>query len=280
MKNSKLLALLLVTISLSIALAATPAVQARPGSRLTAGSTKVVPAGSLTTTDIMISFMVPFDAFDISVRADGAAITPQSISIGTVLPSPIIVANCINGSGTGCSINDGSGIAHLAAASGTGVSSSASRGVLFTVTWMAVNSVAGSPIVITCQQIAVAGSQISSILVINTDYGTVSSAAEPSFTVSAPSSAAVPAGFSQTIAVSVNALNGWANNVNVSAVTSSPSVTASVSPTFVACDCVNTASSQLTISTTTSGTFTVTVTGSFVFHGTKLSSSATITVTA
>src|SRR5712691_1461079 len=267
-------------MSLSIALVATPAVQAKPGARLTVGSTKVVPAGSLTTTDIMVSFMVPFDAFDISVKADGAAITPQSISIGTLLPSPIIVANCINGSGTGCSINDGSGIAHLAAASGTGVASSASRGVLFTITWMAVNSVAGSPIVISCQQIAVAGSQIGGILVIDTDYGTVSSTAEPSFTVSAPVSVAVPAGSTQTLAVNVNALNGWANNVNVSAVSSSPSVTATISPTFVACDCVNTASTQLTISTTTSGTFTVTVTGSFVFHGTKLSSSATITVTA
>jgi hypothetical protein len=224
--------------------------------------------------------MVPFDAFDVSVRADRAAISPQSISIGSLLPSPFVVANCVNGSGTGCSINDGSGVAHLAAASGTGAPTTVSRGVLFTITWKA-GSAAGSPIVISCQLIARAGTQVSGILVVNTDYGTVSSSAEPSFIVpSASTPLSVHMGSSRTIPVNVTALNGWANDVSLSAVTSSPSVTATLTPTTVVCDCVTIAHSQLTISTTAAGTFTVTVTGSFVFHGTKLSSSGTITVNA
>src|SRR5712691_9679989 len=131
-KKHKLLPLLLLAVTASIVLAGIPPIQAAPTPRLVVGNTVFVPAGSLTTTKISVQSMVPFDAFDVAIFADSGAIDPQSISIGSLLSSPLILTNCVDGAGIGCSINDGPGIAHLAAASGTGVPSTVKQGVVFT----------------------------------------------------------------------------------------------------------------------------------------------------
>jgi hypothetical protein len=264
-KKRKLLPLLLLTVTASIVLAGIPPIQATSQAtpKLVVGPTTYLPAGSLTDTAIKVQSMSPFDAFDIAIFADRGALNPQSISIGSALASPLVLTNCVNGAGIGCSINDGPGIAHLAAASGTGAPSAAHNGVLFTVTWKAVDSVS-SVVAISCQLFALAGSQISPISLKDNVYsptGVVPASALPNYSISAAPSIAVPAGSSQSTTVSVIGLNGFADDVALTATTSSTSVTATLTPATVSCNCVGLAMTQLTIKTTAHGTFTVTVTG-------------------
>jgi hypothetical protein len=280
-KKHKLLPLLLLAVTASIVLAGIPPINATATPKLVVGPTTFVPAGSLTHTDIKVQSMVPFDAFDVAIFADSGAIDPQSISIGTALASPLVLTNCVDGAGVGCSINDGPGIAHLAAASGTGAPSTVHNGVIFTVTWKAVDNV-NSVIAISCQLFAAAGVQISPISIkdgIYSSTGTVSASQLPNFSLSASPTVSVPAGSSQSVSVTVIGLNGFANDVALSATTSSPSVTATLNPTGVSCNCVGVAMSTLTITTSASGTFTVTVTGISPAPG-PITQSVTITVTA
>ncbi len=100
-KKHKLLPLLLLAVTASIVLAGIPPIQAAPTPRLVVGNTVFVPAGSLTTTKISVQSMVPFDAFDVAIFADSGAIDPQSISIGSLLSSPLILTNCVDGAGIG-----------------------------------------------------------------------------------------------------------------------------------------------------------------------------------
>ncbi|TMH96990.1 hypothetical protein E6H37_01065 [Candidatus Bathyarchaeota archaeon] len=282
-KKHKLLPILLLAVTASIVLAGIPPIQAisQATPKLVVGPTTYVAAGSLTKTAIKVQSMVPFDAFDIAVFADSGAIDPQSISIGSALVSPLVLTNCVDGAGIGCSINDGPGIAHLAAASGTGAPSTVHNGVIFTVTWKAVDSVS-SVVAISCQLFASAGVQVSGISLKDNVYsstGTVPASALPNFSVSASQTVAVPAGSSQSVIVTVVGVNGFADDVALSATTSSPSVTATLAPAGVSCNCVGVAMSTLTITTTTSGTFTVTVTGISPPPG-PITQSFTITVTA
>ncbi|TMI43596.1 hypothetical protein E6H19_09315 [Candidatus Bathyarchaeota archaeon] len=280
-KKRKLLPLLLLAVTASIVLAGIPPINAAPTPKLVVGPTTYVAAGSLTKTAIKVQSMVAFDAFDIAIFADSGALDPQSISIGSALVSPLVLTNCVDGAGIGCSINDGPGIAHLAAASGTGAPSTVHNGVIFTVTWKAVDSVS-SVVAISCQLFASAGVQVSGISLKDNVYsstGTVPASALPNFSVSASQTVAVPAGSSQSVIVTVAGVNGFADDVALSATTSSPSVTATLAPAGVSCNCVGVAMSTLTITTTTSGTFTVTVTGISPPPG-PITQSFTITVTA
>jgi hypothetical protein len=282
-KKHKLLPLLLLAVTASIVLAGIPPInatsQATP--KLVVGPTTFLPAGSLTDTAIKVQSMNPFDAFDIAIVADQGALNPQSISIGSSLSAPLILTNCVNGAGIGCSINDGPGIAHLAAASGTGAPSAVHNGVIFTITWKAVDHVS-SVVAISCQLFAFAGSQIPGISLKDNIYsstGTVPASALPNYSISAAPAIGVPAGSSQSTIVSVIGLNGFADDVALTATTSSPSVTATLSPTGVSCNCVGVAMSTLIIHTTTSGTFTVTLTG-ISPPPSPITQSVTITVTA
>jgi hypothetical protein len=264
-KKRKLLPLLLLTVTASIVLAGIPPIQAtsQAAPKLFVGPTTFLPAGSLTDTAIKVQSMSPFDAFDIAIFADQGAINPQSISIGSALSSPLILTNCVNGAGIGCSINDGPGIAHLAAASGTGVPSSVHNGVLFTVTWKAVDRVS-SVVAVSCQLFAIAGVQIPGISLHDNIYsstGLVPASALPNYSISAAPAISVPAGTSQSTQVTVIGLNGFADDVSLTATTSSASVTATLTPGTVSCNCVGIAFTQLTVKTTAHGTFTVTITG-------------------
>ena len=55
-----------------------------------------------------------FNAFGISLRWDPTIMNTTSADLtGTILPSPIVSASCINSGGFGCGSHDGPGIAHL-----------------------------------------------------------------------------------------------------------------------------------------------------------------------
>ena len=110
-----------------------------------AGSLFVGPAqqgpftvGTIIAYQVNVTGMDPFDGWDVVVQADLSVLDPLSISVaGNMLGSVTQVANCVNGTGSGCSINDNAGGAHSAAASfSTPIGGS---GLLFTITYRVVN---------------------------------------------------------------------------------------------------------------------------------------------
>src|SRR5438309_2911400 len=94
--------------------------------------------GTIFTYQVNVTGMDPFDGWDVVVQADLSVLDPLSISVaGNMLGSVTQVANCVNGTGSGCSINDNAGGAHSAAASfSTPIGGS---GLLFTITYRVVN---------------------------------------------------------------------------------------------------------------------------------------------
>ena len=84
--------------------------------------------------------MDPFNAWDIYVETNSSVLNPVSLSVaGNMLGSVFELANCINGVGTGCTINDGAGMAHSEAADNTGIDIGGS-GLLFTITYKVAGS--------------------------------------------------------------------------------------------------------------------------------------------
>jgi hypothetical protein len=96
--------------------------------------------GTIFTYQVNVTGMDPFDGWDIYVDTNSSVLKPVSISVaGNMLGSVFEFANCINGAGTGCSINDNAGTAHSAAISNSGIPTSGS-GLLFTITYRVVAS--------------------------------------------------------------------------------------------------------------------------------------------
>ncbi len=284
LKNHRLLPLLLLTVTVSLLFASIPLVQGRafPSPRVEVGATTFVSAGSLTTTTISIHQVSPIDVFDISVQADTNAIDPLSIALGSLLPSPFELTNCVDGVGIGCTIADGPGIAHEVAVSGTGAPSTVANGVLFTVTWMAHDSV-NSVIALSCTLVGRGGAQLLGVSFVNGVYsptGLLPASALPNYRISAATtSISIPAGTSASDMITISAINGFGQDVALTVSTSDHSVVATLNPAGVTCNCQATAFSSVTISTGLHGTFTVVVTG-FSPAPARIVNSVTITVTA
>ncbi len=89
----------------------------------------------MITFQVNVTGMDPFDTWDVSVITDPSVIKAISISVsGNLIGAVFQVENCVEGVGSGCSVNDGAGVATSAASSSTGFPSSGS-GLLFTVTY-------------------------------------------------------------------------------------------------------------------------------------------------
>src|SRR5438128_1081307 len=169
--------------------------------------------GTMITYQVNVTGMDAFNAWDVSVETDPSVLNPVSISVaGGILGSVVQVANCINGSGTGCSITDGAGVAHSSAASGTGIAVGGS-GLLFTITYQ----VAGSgfsylTIPPGLDILANSGSTVSH----TTDEGVYGIAP----IISKPAFLNIPVGSFGNSTITVNSINGFAGKVNVTAVVS------------------------------------------------------------
>src|SRR6266566_1974408 len=99
-------------------------------SNLTPGSTVTV---SVTTTN-----MPTFSGWDIAIKRNNAVLNPQSLSVVETFGGTFqSTTNCINGSGLGCSGNDGAGIAHSAGFSFG--ANDAGNVTLFTITYRVVS---------------------------------------------------------------------------------------------------------------------------------------------
>ncbi len=172
--------------------------------------------GTTITYQVNVTGMDPFNAWDVSVKTDPNILNPVSISVaGDILGSVFQVANCINGSGTGCSITDGAGVAHSSAASGTGIAFSG-NGLLFTITYQVVGT-GFSYLTIPpgLDILANSGSAVSHATAEGV-YGVAPIVSNPAFLI-------IPAGSFENSTITVNSINGFAGKVNVTAVVS-PSI--------------------------------------------------------
>ena len=98
----------------------------------------------------------------------------------------------------------------------------------------------------------------------------------PDFAISSsPTSLTIPAGTSAGSTITVSSLNGFSGTVSLATFTSDPSVTATLSLPSVVLTSGGSSSSALSISATTGGTYTATVTGT----SGSLTHSTTLTVT-
>src|SRR3989442_8300880 len=134
--------LILVSLILPMLLAASEALPVHAaGALFMAPSSQPAQAvGSMLTYEVNVTGMDPFNVWDVSVKSDPAVLNPVSISVANdILGSVFQVANCINGVGTGCAITDGAGVAHSAAASGTGAAFGGA-GLVFTITYQVMGS--------------------------------------------------------------------------------------------------------------------------------------------
>src|SRR2546425_2948709 len=166
--------------------------------------------GTMITYQVNVTGMDPFNAWDVSVETDPSVLNPVSISVaGDILGSVFQVANCINGSGIGCSITDGAGVAHSSAASGTGIAVGG-NGLLFTITYQ----VAGSgfsylTIPPDLDILANSGSTVSHATGEGV-YGLAPIVSKPSFLN-------IPVGGFENSTITVNSIDGFAGRVNVTA---------------------------------------------------------------
>src|SRR5207245_5813762 len=169
--------------------------------------------GTMITYQVNVTGMDAFNAWDVSVETDPSVLNPVSISVaGDILGSVFQVANCINGSGTGCSITDGAGVAHSSAASGTGIAVGG-NGLLFTITYQ----VAGSgfsylTIPSGLDILANSGSTVSHTTAEGV-YGIAPIISKPAFLN-------IKVGSFGNSTITVNSINGFAGKVNVTAVVS------------------------------------------------------------
>ncbi len=115
------------------------------------GGNEVLASSSATTVSvpIQISGSDPLNGFDIQVVADPAILQGASVSLsGSVITSPTIVIECINGIlvvGTTCAPQDGSGVVHLGVVQ-IGTTLVSGTGLLFTINYNIKGQSALSPI--------------------------------------------------------------------------------------------------------------------------------------
>lgn len=102
-------------------------------------------AGNVVEYQIKVADIDPFNGWDIMVRVDQNAILPETISHEVNLLTAnssaqlLVLRNCVNGSGEGCTTSDGPGVVHSAAvALGSTFDSGTASGVLFTITYRAI----------------------------------------------------------------------------------------------------------------------------------------------
>jgi len=139
-RSSRLCLLSLSLISLTILLVFPSSIgPAHAAGNLFVGPTPQGPfsVGTMVTYQVNVTAMDPFDSWDVVVQADSNVLDPLSISVaGNMLGLVTEVANCINGGGQGCSINDNQGGAHSAASQFNGPVGGS--GLLFTITYKVV----------------------------------------------------------------------------------------------------------------------------------------------
>ena len=288
-KGPKLLSIALIAITLSLLLSGVSPVQAAsvrdPVLKVRLATTTLT---TLTDAGIVrLSSVVgglSYNNFDIVVKVDSAVLDPTRITIGSALVSPHVYIYCLNGVGIGCNLNDGPGIAHLAAYS----SINGVNGTLFKIAYKPINGIGsfgtvGTTVTIPCFNVLENKTPIppAKFSVITATYGTVPAAAQPTATIASnQTSITIKSGSSHDVTITVTPINGFSNLVTLTASTVGV-LTARFGPTAttttVSCDCGAAPALQLTIHPSAAGSFSVQVTEKI--HSTIITT-ITISVTA
>src|SRR3989449_382738 len=255
-----------------------PSTQANIPGGLTIGSRFVV-AINIQGSDAM-------NGFRIFVKTDNTVINPvKADTNNTILAAPLLIlANCINGAGTGCSLSagDGPGVVDVGVVSLTGLTSPPTTGKLFEIVYQVVTATNGTPINFltssttsgTCPQ----GSSVPGVCVTITNGGSQPNVETAqtgiainlaSFALSATSgNLTITAGSSKTSTVTVSSVLSGIGTVTLSSAvtpvkTNGPTATlGTLSGTLS--NRVTSFTSLLTVSTvaaTPGGNYNVTVTG-------------------
>ena len=171
--NKKFLLALLVLSSTLSTVALFPLAEAS-SPKLSVDGSRLEPTGTTFTVNVEYQFMPAFNFFEVFVVVNPAAISPAHVALGPAVATWTLLANCLNGVGQGCTINDGSGVAHSAAVSSTGASISGPGGkshVLLTISFKAVNTVPTTPITITTSSSLINGGAVLVVTVVSGVYG-------------------------------------------------------------------------------------------------------------
>src|SRR2546425_1754769 len=269
MKNSKPLTILLASIMLLAFVPGITLVHA-VGQLYISPSTQTSTKGSIIQYQVKVANIDPFNGWDIYVKTDPTVINPTSISItGNLLAvnfSSTVkeLINCVNNSGTGCTSNDGPGIAHsLVTIQGPVPMTKPTSGLLFTITYTVTGS--GSSTVHLFNDLLFNGSPFPvPHTTVDGSYG-----APADFTISAsPLSQSITQGQTATSTITVTSANGFSGMVILSA-SATPSLTNGPAATFDHDATVTTGTpgtATLSVATTTNtpfGSYTITITGTF-----------------
>ncbi len=228
------------------------------------GGAQVLSAQAPATVSVPINIAGsdPLNGFDIQVFADPTILSAASVSLGSVLASPSIVIECINGIlvvGSTCAPQDANGVVHLGAAQ-IGSLTSAS-GVLFTINYNVVGNSAGTPISFNtgCSGTSVSGDCVtisngSPTAVPETDLGTTFANLNDFDMTPAFASLSTPAGVPISDVISYTAKGAFSDSLTETVTGPCTLATGSVDLSFP------TGSDTLTCSSATNGDFPVTVT--------------------
>ncbi len=289
--KESLLSLLLLAAAFAVSLAAVPV----QGIVTTFGTACVASQASISCpstpptftgevgTQLTISINIaglsqPYNAFDIRVLTNSSFLNPVSVNLtGGQLPAVSLIAECINGKGTGCnSTLDVSGVVRVAI-NATGTSAQGGNGHLFSITYKIVGSTTGTKInyqygcsphnvCILVTDTPPCGFECVSDLPVGPQGATFSN--PPTFKLSAsPASLTILKPASASTTITVTSINGFSGTITLSA-TISPSVkhgpALSLSATVVSITPGSTSTSTLsvgTIGSTPVGTYGITVVG-------------------
>ena len=163
-------ATLLAITALPLAEAATPTLKVL--------SSGLVATGSSVTINVRISHFgsaSAFNFFQISVKTNPSVLNPKAfptaVTFGPLVSTWTVLANCSNGVGTGCGLNDGGGIVSAGAVSSNGVPVfSHGPKVLFSITYTAVNGAPSTTMNVTFAEFIGAGMPLTNFLIINGTY--------------------------------------------------------------------------------------------------------------
>ena len=107
-------------------------------------------AGTKFVVAINIQGSDALNGFRIFVKTDNTIINPvKADTNNTILAAPLLIlANCINGAGTGCSLSagDGPGVVDVGVVSLTGLTSPPTTGNLFEIVYQVMTATNGTPI--------------------------------------------------------------------------------------------------------------------------------------
>ncbi len=246
-------------------------------------------AGTSVTYQVKVANVDPFNGWDMMVKTDPTAINATSTASLAVTPN-LLSANfstflffelihCVNGAGTGCTIDDGPGIVHSAIVGfGPPPMTSPVSGVLFTITYTAGSNAAGfvhifNDIISDGTPTPVAHTDQDGVYGVPPDFTIAASPASPS---------SIPVGSSATSTITLTSLNGFPGAVSLKATSSPTGLTTSFSAPSVTLTAGGTGTSTLTITAPT-GTapvaYTVTVNGTATVGGVPVTHLATTSVT-